>query len=329
MVSTITTDGSLSISHYNEIERMSSQNDVLTVRDNGKENCLAAGRSLADRFIIILNSTCLGTLGFIKDLYAALEHREAKAIECFSAALVRVYGEGVNDIVKNHLNGKGKIEPSDISTIVDKVIKEKSSYRECRDCDRKIEDKIKLSFADFDISHVYNCGANLFDSLSNKIDGLISSIGEPNRFNQDSIPNLRMVLMDFITSMPASSDTLMSLVSNIENNTTVPNYDINDIDLNKMSGFYITAKNMSSLLQGAGLLKEELLLSGTQDAHRHQVYAALFKENVDTASRKPPSVSQTERAMASSQPSQSPPQPSQSQPSQPSQSPPPPPPPPP
>ncbi|WP_145557224.1 hypothetical protein [Yersinia aldovae] len=135
MVSIITTGGSLGISHYNEIKKMSSQNGVLTVRNNGKENCLTAGRSLAERFIIVLNSTCLGSLSFIKGLYAALEHREAKAIECFSAALVNIYGEGVNDIVNTHLNVKGKIELFDISTIIDKVTKAKSSYRECDDGD--------------------------------------------------------------------------------------------------------------------------------------------------------------------------------------------------
>ncbi|CNI34384.1 Uncharacterised protein [Yersinia aldovae] len=324
MVSIITTGGSLGISHYNEIEKMSSQDGVLTVRNNGKENCLTAGRSLAERFIIVLNSTCLGSLSFIKGLYAALEHREAKAIECFSAALVNIYGEGVNDIVNTHLNGKGKIELSDISTIIDKVTKAKSSYRECDDGDREIEGKIKLSFADFDISHVNKCDSDLFDSLSNKVDGLISNIGGRNRFNPESMHYLRMVLMDFITSMPASSDTFMSLVSNMKNDAVIPDYHINEINLNKRTGFYITAENMNTLLKGTGLLKEELLLSGVQDACRHQVYAARFnegvRENVDTASRKPPSVSPTllrpdiERSMASSQPSpssmQSPPLPS-------------------
>ncbi|CNJ07708.1 Uncharacterised protein [Yersinia aldovae] len=329
MVSTITTGGSLGISHYNEIEKMSSQNGVLTVRNNGKENCLTAGCSLAERFIIVLNSTCLGSLSFIKGLYAALEHREAKAIECFSAALVNIYGEGVNDIVNTHLNGKGKIELSDISTIIDKVTKAKSSYRECDDGDREIEGKIKLSFADFDISHVNKCDSDLFDSLSSKVDGLISNIGGRNRFNPESMHYLRMVLMDFITSMPASSDTFMSLVSNIKNDAVIPDYHINEINLNKRTGFYITAENMNTLLKGTGLLKEELLLSGVQDACRHQVYAARFnegvRENVDTASRKPPSVSPTllrldiERAMVSSQPSpismQSPPLPSPPSPS--------------
>ncbi|WP_145561860.1 hypothetical protein [Yersinia aldovae] len=315
MVSIITTGGTLGISHYNEIEKMSGQNGVLTVRNNGKENCLTAGRSLAERFIIVLNSTCLGSLSFIKGLYAALEHREAKAIECFSAALVNIYGEGVNDIVNTHLNGKGKIELSDISIIIDKVTKAKSSYRECDNGDREIEGKIKLSFADFDISHVNKCDSDLFDSLSNKVDGLISNIGGRNRFNPESMHYLRMVLMDFITSMPASSDTFMSLVSNIKNDVVIPDYHINEINLNKRTGFYITAENMNTLLKGTGLLKEELLLSGVQDACRHQVYAARFnegvRENVDTASRKPPSVSPTllrpdiERSMASSQPSPS------------------------
>ncbi|WP_145482368.1 hypothetical protein [Yersinia aldovae] len=329
MVSIITTGGSLGISHYNEIKKMSSQNGVLTVRNNGKENCLTAGRSLAERFIIVLNSTCLGSLSFIKGLYAALEHREAKAIECFSAALVNIYGEGVNDIVNTHLNVKGKIELFDISTIIDKVTKAKSSYRECDDGDRKIEGKIKLSFADFDISHVNKCDSDLFDSLSSKVDGLISNIGGRNRFNPESMHYLRMVLMDFITSMPASSDTFMSLVSNIKNDAVIPDYHINEINLNKRTGFYITAENMNTLLKGTGLLKEELLLSGVQDACRHQVYAARFnegvRENADTASRKPPSVSPTllrldiERAMVSSQPSpismQSPPLPSPPSPS--------------
>ncbi|WP_145521263.1 hypothetical protein [Yersinia aldovae] len=329
MVSIITTGGSLGISHYNEIKKMSSQNGVLTVRNNGKENCLTAGRSLAERFIIVLNSTCLGSLSFIKGLYAALEHREAKAIECFSAALVNIYGEGVNDIVNTHLNVKGKIELFDISTIIDKVTKAKSSYRECDDGDREIEGKIKLSFADFDISHVNKCDSDLFDSLSSKVDGLISNIGGRNRFNPESMHYLRMVLMDFITSMPASSDTFMSLVSNIKNDAVIPDYHINEINLNKRTGFYITAENMNTLLKGTGLLKEELLLSGVQDACRHQVYAARFnegvRENADTASRKPPSVSPTllrldiERAMVSSQPSpismQSPPLPSPPSPS--------------
>ena len=289
MVTAVPTGGTLGITHYNEIERASSKNDVLTVRSNGKENYLVAGRSLAERFIIVLNSTCLGSLGFIKSLYEALERREAQAISCFSSALANIYGEDAKNIVDTHLQGNGKIKSSDICTIVDRVTKESSSYRSCDNRDKAIEAKIKLSFQDFDLSHVNNCDFDLFDNLSNEVDGLISNIGGRERFsNEEKVHHLKTALMDFITSMPASSDTFMAAFSHVENDVVAPEYHINDINLNKNSRVYLTAENMSTLLQGAGLLKEELLLSGVQDAYRHQVYAARFNEgvgNVDTASR--------------------------------------------
>lgn len=294
MVTAVPTGGTLGITHYNEIERASSKNDVLTVRSNGKENYLVAGRSLAERFIIVLNSTCLGSLGFIKNLHEALERREALAISCFSSALVNIYGEDAKNIVDAHLQGNGKIKSSDICTIVDRVTKESSSYRLCDNRDKAIEAKIKLSFQDFDLSHVNNCDFDLFDNLSNEVDGLISNIGGRERFsNEEKVHHLKTALMDFITSMPASSDTFMAAFSHVENDVVAPEYHINDINLNKNSRVYLTAENMSTLLQGAGLLKEELLLSGVQDACRHQVYAARFNEgagNVDTASRGLPSV---------------------------------------
>lgn len=294
MVTAVPTGGTLGITHYNEIERTSSKNDVLTVRSNGKENYLVAGRSLAERFIIVLNSTCLGSLGFIKNLYEALERREALAINCFSSALVNIYGEDAKNIVDTHLQGNGKIKSSDICTIVDRVTKESSSYRSCDNRDKAIEAKIKLSFQDFDLSHVNNCDFDLFDNLSNEVDGLISNIGGRERFsNEEKVHHLKTALMDFITSMPASSDTFMAAFSHVENNVVAPEYHINDINLNKNSRVYLTAENMSTLLHGAGLLKEELLLSGVQDACRHQVYAARFNEgagNVDPASRGLPSV---------------------------------------
>lgn len=295
MVTAVPTGGTLGITHYNEIERASSKNDVLTVRSNGKENYLVAGRSLAERFIIVLNSTCLGSLGFIKSLYEALERREAQSISCFSSALVNIYGEDAKNIVDTHLQGNGKIKSSDICTIVDRVTKESNSYRSCDNRDKAIEAKIKLSFQDFDLSHVNNCDFDLFDNLSNEVDGLISNIGGRERFsNEEKVHHLKTALMDFITSMPASSDTFMAAFSHIENDVVAPEYHINDINLNKNSRVYLTAENMSTLLQGAGLLKEELLLSGVQDACRHQVYAARFNEgagNVDPASRGLPSVS--------------------------------------
>ncbi|MCE9884164.1 hypothetical protein [Obesumbacterium proteus] len=294
MVTAVPTGGTLGITHYNEIERASSKNDVLTVRSNGKENYLVAGRSLAERFIIVLNSTCLGSLGFIKSLYEALERREAQAISCFSSALVNIYGEDAKNIVDTHLQGNGKIKSSDICTIVDRVTKESSSYRSCDNRDKAIEAKIKLSFQDFDLSHVNNCDFDLFDNLSNEVDGLISNIGGRERFsNEEKVHHLKTALMDFITSMPASSDTFMAAFSHVENDVVAPEYHINDINLNKNSRVYLTAENMSTLLQGAGLLKEELLLSEVQDACRHQVYAARFNEgagNVDPASRGLPSV---------------------------------------
>lgn len=294
MVTAVPTGGTLGITHYNEIERASSKNDVLTVRSNGKENYLVAGRSLAERFIIVLNSTCLGSLGFIKSLYEALERREAQAISCFSSALVNIYGEDAKGIVDDHLQGNGKIKSSDIYTIVDRVTKESSSYRSCDNRDKAIEAKIKLSFQDFDLSHVNNCDFDLFDNLSNEVDGLISNIGGRERFsNEEKVHHLKTALMDFITSMPASSDTFMAAFSHVENDVVAPEYHINDINLNKNSSVYLTAENMSTLLQGAGLLKEELLLSGVQDACRHQVYAARFNEgagNLDPASRGLPSV---------------------------------------
>lgn len=294
MVTAVPTGGTLGITHYNEIERTSSKNDVLTVRSNGKENYLVAGRSLAERFIIVLNSTCLGSLGFIKNLHEALERREALAISCFSSALVNIYGEDAKGIVDDHLQGNGKIKSSDICTIVDRVTKESSSYRSCDNRDKAIEAKIKLSFQDFDLSHVNNCDFDLFDNLSNEVDGLISNIGGRERFsNEEKVHHLKMALMDFITSMPASSDTFMAAFSHVENDVVAPEYHINDINLNKNSRVYLTAENMSTLLQGAGLLKEELLLSGVQDACRHQVYAARFNEgagNVDPAIRGLPSV---------------------------------------
>lgn len=295
MVTAVPTGGTLGITHYNEIERASSKNDVLTVRSNGKENYLVAGRSLAERFIIVLNSTCLGSLGFIKSLYEALERREAQSISCFSSALVNIYGEDAKNIVDTHLQGNGKIKSSDICTIVDRVTKESNSYRSCDNRDKAIEAKIKLSFQDFDLSHVNNFDFDLFDNLSNEVDGLISNIGGRERFsNEEKVHHLKTALMDFITSMPASSDTFMAAFSHIENDVVAPEYHINDINLNKNSRVYLTAENMSTLLQGAGLLKEELLLSGVQDACRHQVYAARFNEgagNVDPASRGLPSVS--------------------------------------
>ncbi|OAT59058.1 hypothetical protein [Obesumbacterium proteus] len=294
MVTAVPTGGTLGITHYNEIERTSSKNDVLTVRSNGKENYLVAGRSLAERFIIVLNSTCLGSLGFIKSLYEALERREAQAISCFSSALVNIYGEDAKNIVDTHLQGNGKVKSSDICTIIDRVTKESNSSRSCDDRDKVIEAKIKLSFQDFDLSHVNNCDFDLFDNLSNEVDGLISNIGGRERFsNEEKVHHLKTALMDFITSMPASSDTFMAAFSHVENDVVAPEYHINDINLNKNSRVYLTAENMSTLLQGAGLLKEELLLSGVQDACRHQVYAARFNEgagNVDTASRGLPSV---------------------------------------
>lgn len=294
MVTAVPTGGTLGITHYNEIERASSKNDVLTVRSNGKENYLVAGRSLAERFIIVLNSTCLGSLGFIKSLYEALERREAQAISCFSSALVNIYGEDAKGIVDDHLQGNGKIKSSDIYTIVDRVAKESSSYRSCDNRDKAIEAKIKLSFQDFDLSHVNNCDFDLFDNLSNEVDGLISNIGGRERFsNEEKVHHLKTALMDFITSMPASSDTFMAAFSHVENDVVAPEYHINDINLNKNSRVYLTAENMSDLLQGAGLLKEELLLSGVQDACRHQVYAARFNEgagNLDPAIRGLPSV---------------------------------------
>jgi len=294
MVTAVPTGGTLGITHYNEIERASSKNDVLTVRSNGKENYLVAGRSLAERFIIVLNSTCLGSLGFIKSLYEALERREAQAISCFSSALVNIYGEDAKGIVDDHLQGNGKIKSSDIYTIVDRVTKESSSYRSCDNRDKAIEAKIKLSFQDFDLSHVNNCDFDLFDNLSNEVDGLISNIGGRERFsNEEKVHHLKTALMDFITSMPASSDTFMAAFSHVENDVVAPEYHINDINLNKNSRVYLTAENMSTLLQGAGLLKEELLLSGVQDACRHQVYAARFNEgagNLDPAIRGLPSV---------------------------------------
>ncbi|WP_279156711.1 hypothetical protein [Obesumbacterium proteus] len=295
MVTAVPTGGTLGITHYNEIERASSKNDVLTVRSNGKENYLVAGRSLAERFIIVLNSTCLGSLGFIKNLHEALERREALAISCFSSALVNIYGEDAKNIVDTHLQGNGKIKSSDICTIVDRVTKESSSYRSCDNRDKAIEAKIKLSFQDFDLSHVNNCDFDLFDNLSNEVDGLISNIGGRERFsNEEKVHHLKTALMDFITSMPASSDTFMAAFSHVENDVVAPEYHINDINLNKNSRVYLTAENMSTLLQGAGLLKEELLLSGVQDACRHQVYAARFNEgagNVDPAIRGLSSVS--------------------------------------
>ncbi|MEG0230902.1 MAG: hypothetical protein RR429_05535 [Hafnia sp.] len=293
MVTAVPTGGTLGITHYNEIERTSSKNDVLTVRSNGKENYLVAGRSLAERFIIVLNSTCLGSLGFIKSLYEALERREAQAISCFSSALVNIYGEDAKNIVDTHLQGNGKVKSSDICTIIDRVTKESNSSRSCDDRDKVIEAKIKLSFQDFDLSHVNNCDFDLFDNLSNEVDGLISNIGGRERFsNEEKVHHLKTALMDFITSMPASSDTFMAAFSHVENDVVAPEYHINDINLNKNSRVYLTAENMSTLLQGAGLLKEELLLSGVQDAYRHQVYAARFNEgaeNLDPAIRELPS----------------------------------------
>lgn len=313
MVTAVTTGGTLGITHYNEIERVSSKNDVLTVRSNGKENYLVAGRSLAERFIIVLNSTCLGSLGFIKSLYEALERREAQAISCFSSALVNIYGEDAKGIVDAHLNENSKINSSDISTIVDRVTKENNSYRSCDNRDKAIEAKIKLSFQDFDVSHVNNCDFDLFDVLSKKVDGLISNIGGRARFsNEENVHHLKTALMDFITSMPASSDTFMAAFSHVENDVVDPEYHINDINLNEKSGLYLTAKNMNTLLQGAGLLKEELLLSGVQDECRYQVYAARFNEGAGNVDPELPSVLlnslriDVESAMASSLPLPSP-----------------------
>ncbi len=317
MVTAVTTGGTLGITHYNEIERVSSKNDVLTVRSNGKENYLVAGRSLAERFIIILNSTCLGSLGFIKNLYEALERREAHAISCFSSALVNIYGEDARGIVDGHLHENSKIKSSDISTIFDKVTEESNSYRSCDNRDKAIEAKIKLSFQDFDVSHVNNCDFGLFDVLSNKVDSLISNIGRRGRFsNEENMYHLKTALMDFITSMPASSDTFMAAFSHVENDVVDPEYHINDINLNEKSGLYLTAKNMNTLLQGAGLLKEELLLSGVQDECRYQVYAARFNEGAGNVDPELPSVLlnslriDVESAMASSLPPPSPPLPS-------------------
>lgn len=320
MVTTVPAGRTLGITHYNEIEKASGKSDVLTVRSNGKENYLVAGRSLAERFIIVLNSTCLGSLSFIKKLHEALERREAQAISCFSSALVNIYGEDAKGIVDTHLQGSGKIKSSDICTLVDRVTKESNSYRTCDNRDKAIEAKIKQSFQDFDFSHVNNCNFDLFDVLSNKVDGLISNIGGRGRFsNEDNVHHLKTALIDFITSMPASSDTFMAAFSHVENDVVAPEYHINDINLNESSGLYLTAENMSSLLQGAGLLKEELLLSGFQDECRYQVYAARFNEgagNVDPAIRGLPSVPLNSlridvvSAMASSLLPQSPPLPS-------------------
>ena len=317
MVTTVPAGRTLGITHYNEIEKASGKSDVLTVRSNGKENYLVAGRSLAERFIIVLNSTCLGSLSFIKKLHEALERREAQAISCFSSALVNIYGEDAKSIVDTHLQGSGKIKSSDICTLVDRVTKESNSYRTCDNRDKAIETKIKQSFQDFDFSHVNNCNFDLFDVLSNKVDGLISTIGGRGRFsNEDNVHHLKTALIDFITSMPASSDTFMAAFSHVENDVVAPEYHINDINLNESSGLYLTAENMSTLLQGAGLLKEELLLSGFQDECRYQVYAARFNEgagNVDPAIRGLPSVPLNSlridvvSAMASSLPLPSPP----------------------
>ncbi|EPU3933635.1 hypothetical protein ACVWYD_000127 [Morganella morganii] len=83
MTTSVTTTGSVELFHFNKIEK-NNQDDIVTLSSNGRESCLTAGRSLGDRFIIVLNRTCLGSIGFINAMYKKLEHKEAQAVNTSS-----------------------------------------------------------------------------------------------------------------------------------------------------------------------------------------------------------------------------------------------------
>lgn len=83
MTTSVTTTGSVELFHFNKIEK-NNQDDIVTLSSNGRESYLTAGRSLGDRFIIVLNRACLGSIGFINAMYKKLEHREAQAVNTSS-----------------------------------------------------------------------------------------------------------------------------------------------------------------------------------------------------------------------------------------------------
>ncbi len=84
MTTLVTATGSMNYDHFVGIAKKSNQDDIITLSSNGRESRLTAGRSLGDLFIIVLNRTCLGSIGFINAMYKKLEHREAQAVNTSS-----------------------------------------------------------------------------------------------------------------------------------------------------------------------------------------------------------------------------------------------------
>ncbi|WP_323116086.1 hypothetical protein, partial [Klebsiella variicola] len=170
MTTSVTATGSMNYDHFVEIAKKSNQDDIITLSSNGRESRLTAGRSLCDRLVIVLNSSCLGAMGFINAMYKKLEHREAQTIESFCQAIDEIYGEGSRDIVNLHLNGRKQLVTTDVNNILNEINKNSDGYRKCLEKDNNITLLLKENgFTDFDISQLNHSDFNLRYDLNDSV----------------------------------------------------------------------------------------------------------------------------------------------------------------
>ncbi|MCU6212735.1 hypothetical protein KWH78_16620, partial [Morganella morganii] len=290
MTTSVTATGSMNYDHFVEIAKKSNQDDIITLSSNGRESRLTAGRSLCDRLVIVLNSSCLGSMGFINAMYKKLEHREAQTIESFCQAIDEIYGEGSRDIVNLHLNGRKQLVTTDVNNILNEINKNSDGYRKCLEKDNNITLLLKENgFTDFDISQLNHSDFNLRYDLNDSVDKLMADTINRKSFCDNFESALKTAVVDFVTAMPASSHKFMDTVAGKDSsgfNATEQKYEINKININGTLDTNFTTEDFQQISKEAALLKAKLIRTGKQDQYRHQVYADNFRK----VNRMPPQV---------------------------------------
>lgn len=280
MTMSITVTGSVNYEHFVEIANKSNQGDIVTLSSNGKELRLTAGRSLCDRFIIMLNSTCLGTIGFIKAIYKKLEHREAQAVKSFCKAINDIYEERSKNIVKSDIESKTQLVVADISNTLDKIKINSINYEKCLEKDKKISFLItENGFADFSMSQLNHSDSDLLSDLNNRVDELMENTIERKSFCDDFKSVLKTALVDFVTAMPASSYKFMDTIAgkNISGfNTAEEKYKKNEVNIHGEVDPNFTTEDFEQISEGAAIIKAQLIDTDKYDQYRHRLYAALF-----------------------------------------------------
>ncbi|MDH0354266.1 hypothetical protein [Morganella sp. GD04133] len=280
MTTSVTATGSMNYDHFVEIAKKSNQDDIVTLSSNGRESRLTAGRSLCERFIIMLNSTRLGSICCINAMYKKLQHREAQAVTSFCKAINDIYEERSQDIVNSHIKGKKKLVVTDVINILDKIKINGINYKKCLEKDKTISLLIKKDgFADFCMSQLNHFDLALLSDLTNRVDELMVNTINRKSFCDDFKSALKTALVDFVTAMPASSYKFMDTVAgkNISGfNTAEEKYEKNEINIYGELDPNFTTEDFEQISEGAAMIKAQLIYTGKHDQYRHNVYADLF-----------------------------------------------------